>query len=182
VSAAVRIALPQSVTGIYHLVASGVVVYVGQSKNVFARVGGWLRSRQGVFDEAVFYPCDEAALDALERAHIENFQPRLNVAGRGRAYIGVARSLPKAVIEHGSIDAYLNTLPAHINGHHVRQCGLAINNTQILAIPDFPRPARAYKRRNLFGPYWQCLWRREDVRQWFVTRDAERTARPHEAA
>lgn len=80
--------------GIYALVREGVVVYVGQSKKMLARVSAhksnWGRkampawmpaSLRGVlFDEVHVLPCRVEDLDRLERALIDLYKPKYNIA------------------------------------------------------------------------------------------------------
>lgn len=80
--------------GIYALVREGVVVYVGQSKKMLARVSAhksnWGRksmpawmpaSLRGVlFDEVHVLPCRVEDLDQLECALIDLYKPKFNIA------------------------------------------------------------------------------------------------------
>ena len=79
--------------GVYALVRDGVVVYVGQSKKMLARISAhksnWGRKAQpawmpaslrGVlFDEAYVLPCRVEDLDELEAAMIDLYKPRYNI-------------------------------------------------------------------------------------------------------
>ena len=79
--------------GIYALIREGVVVYVGQSKKMLARVSAhksnWGRkampawmpaSLRGVlFDEVHVLPCRVEDLDRLERALIDLYKPKYNI-------------------------------------------------------------------------------------------------------
>lgn len=79
--------------GVYALVRDGVVVYVGQSKKMLARIAAhksnWGRKAQpawmpaslrGVlFDEAYVLPCRVEDLDELEAAMIDLYKPRYNI-------------------------------------------------------------------------------------------------------
>lgn len=66
--------------GVYFLVAGERVIYVGQSVNVFSRVGSHLESK--VFDRAFYLPLPNAELDLVESAFISWLAPPLNgVAG-----------------------------------------------------------------------------------------------------
>lgn len=79
--------------GVYALLREGVVVYIGQSKKMLARVGAhksnWGRksvpawmpaSIRGVlFDQVFVLPCRVEMLDAAERAMIDLYKPRLNI-------------------------------------------------------------------------------------------------------
>jgi len=79
--------------GVYALVRDGVVVYVGQSKKMLSRVSthrsnwgkrtpAWLpRSVRGIlFDEVHVLPCRVEDLDLAERALINLYKPRYNIA------------------------------------------------------------------------------------------------------
>ena len=79
--------------GVYALVRSGVVVYVGQSRRPLARISAhksnWGRkalpawmpaSLRGVlFDEVHILPCRLEDLDRAEAAMIELYKPRYNI-------------------------------------------------------------------------------------------------------
>jgi|SRR5579871_1718639 len=82
-------------SGIYVLVRKGEVVYVGQSRQLYVRVyqhamaRGKLKARPGVkpklkvgfaFDEVHIRFCALGELDALEKALIEKYKPKHNVA------------------------------------------------------------------------------------------------------
>jgi hypothetical protein len=80
--------------GVYALVREGVVVYVGQSKKMLGRVAAhksnWGRksmpawmpaSLRGVlFDEVHVLPCKVEQLDQLEKAIIDLYKPKYNIA------------------------------------------------------------------------------------------------------
>jgi len=80
--------------GVYALVREGVVVYVGQSKKMLARVSAhksnWGRksvpawmpvSLRGVlFDQVFVLPCRVEQLDTIERAMIDLYKPKYNIA------------------------------------------------------------------------------------------------------
>ncbi len=79
--------------GVYALVRSGVVVYVGQSRRPLSRISAhksnWGRkslpawmpaSLRGVlFDEVHILPCPIESLDRVEAAMIELYKPRYNI-------------------------------------------------------------------------------------------------------
>jgi hypothetical protein len=60
--------------GVYFLVRDGVVVYVGQSVNVYARVYSHKQSGK-VFDSFAFTPCEREELDMLESLYIHALCP-----------------------------------------------------------------------------------------------------------
>jgi len=62
-------------TGVYFLIDSGRVVYVGQSVNVYARIAS---HNDKVFDSFAFIPCDKNVLDSLESLYIHILRPALN--------------------------------------------------------------------------------------------------------
>lgn len=81
--------------GVYILVAKGVVIYVGKSKSMLARVNThrkkWVDKRKGnkladfipipglLFDEIHIRPCRLDEIDALERQMIDRYKPKYNV-------------------------------------------------------------------------------------------------------
>lgn len=81
-------------SGVYALVRNGVVVYVGQGKRMLARIeahrSNWGRksmpawmpvSLRGVlFDEVFVLPCRIEDLDRVERAMIDLYKPKYNIA------------------------------------------------------------------------------------------------------
>jgi excinuclease UvrABC nuclease subunit len=80
--------------GVYALVRDGRVVYVGKGKRMLPRVeahrGNWGRksvpawmpvSMRGVlFDQVFVMPCRVEDLDRIERAMIDLYKPRYNIA------------------------------------------------------------------------------------------------------
>lgn len=95
--------------GVYALVRDGVVVYVGQSKKPLARISAhrsnWGRkampawmpaSLRGVlFDECHVLPCKVEQLDALERALIELYKPKYNIAHKTNAPVSITHLFPQ---------------------------------------------------------------------------------------
>ncbi len=79
--------------GVYALLRDGVVVYIGQSKKMLARIeahrSNWGRkstpawmpaSLRGVlFDQVYVLPCRVEDLDQLERAMIDLYKPKYNI-------------------------------------------------------------------------------------------------------
>ena len=90
--------------GVYALVRDGVVVYVGQSRKPLGRIAAhrsnWGRkampawmpaSLRGVlFDSAHILPCRVEDLDRVERALIELYKPRYNIAHKTSAPVQIA--------------------------------------------------------------------------------------------
>lgn len=66
-----------NVSGVYFLLEGDEVVYVGQSTNVYTRIG---QHRDKRFDRYAFVPCAVDALDKLESLYIHFLRPRLNAA------------------------------------------------------------------------------------------------------
>jgi hypothetical protein len=62
-------------TGVYFLIDTGKVVYVGQSTNVYARIAS---HHDKVFDSFAFMPCNKKVLDNLESLYIHILRPALN--------------------------------------------------------------------------------------------------------
>lgn len=71
-------ATPQSSKrcGIYFLINGGKVVYVGQARNVFARVGQHTTSK--AFTAWHWVWCHSSQLNVMERAYINALRPELN--------------------------------------------------------------------------------------------------------
>jgi hypothetical protein len=92
----VKIGIVGGPCGVYALVRGGMVVYVGQSLNVFARISthnnnmrrllkgkrtygqGLWRDVQVVFDEVWIWRCEERDLDREELAKIQAYRPEQN--------------------------------------------------------------------------------------------------------
>jgi hypothetical protein len=68
------------------LIRAGVVVYVGQTLNIFNRLGGHVRCVQ--FDAVEFYACAEADLNAREECDLARLRPELNRIGVDLPYRG----------------------------------------------------------------------------------------------
>lgn len=64
--------------GIYFLSAKGCVVYIGQSKCLMHRIGTHLLEGLKDFDSVAWITCGLHELNALERAHITIYRPKLN--------------------------------------------------------------------------------------------------------
>lgn len=75
-------------TGVYFLINTNKVVYVGQSTNVYARISShWDK----VFDSFAFIPCEKEMLDKLESLYIHVLRPTLN-----GDHVGGAKHAPMA--------------------------------------------------------------------------------------
>jgi hypothetical protein len=77
---AFRLEIPKARCGVYHLIRDGVVIYVGQTQNLLARLAN--HHLYGAADEVEFHPCSAEELDARELADIERLQPAENRAGK----------------------------------------------------------------------------------------------------
>jgi hypothetical protein len=64
------------VCGVYFLILNGRVVYVGQSVNVYQRIGQ--HSTQKKFDSYAYIPCEKSMLDRLESIYIYFLMPEFN--------------------------------------------------------------------------------------------------------
>jgi excinuclease UvrABC nuclease subunit len=88
------ITLPANLSGVYHLMSAGEVIYVGQSLNVWKRIAAWTTAtahrRQWLngltFDAVLIKPTPPEQLDEVERADIEAHQPRFNREGVFKPY------------------------------------------------------------------------------------------------
>jgi hypothetical protein len=80
--------MPPTVVGVYHLMRGDVVRYVGQTTNVFTRIGSWKspQFQADAFDRVAFFPCAIDQLDTLEEEHIKRFQPEMNSEGVRKPY------------------------------------------------------------------------------------------------
>lgn len=69
-------------TGVYFLVNKQKIVYVGQSNNIFNRLGSHAASKE--FESFAYVPCKAELLDKLESLYIHLFRPPLNgdIGGR----------------------------------------------------------------------------------------------------
>lgn len=114
--------------GVYALCAKGVVIYVGKSKSMIARINAhrrawidrrkkesWLTEKLGIpglrFDEIHILPCPAHLIDQVEAEMINKYKPHYNVQLKNSQKVsapinlvvkGVALSLnagPKVVVE-----------------------------------------------------------------------------------
>lgn len=79
-----RATRPPVECGIYFLVRSDEIVYVGQSVNAAARVAVHARDEGKLFDRWMLLPCEPCNLDLMESFYIHRLQPRDN----GRSHTG----------------------------------------------------------------------------------------------
>lgn len=68
----------ERLTGIYFLLLSDVIVYVGQTQNLHARLAQHVRVKE--FDAYSFERCRTEHLDRREAAYIEALRPSMNVS------------------------------------------------------------------------------------------------------
>src|SRR5690554_2342080 len=68
----------KSLCGVYFLVSGDEVVYIGQSKNIYSRVGTHQADPGKNFDSWCYVQCESHSLDVLESLYIHFLQPRLN--------------------------------------------------------------------------------------------------------
>jgi hypothetical protein len=72
----VKVALPwKRACGVYFLILDGVVVYVGQSANIYSRI---CQHTDKHFDKYAYVPCEVELLDKLESLYIHLLKPKLN--------------------------------------------------------------------------------------------------------
>lgn len=69
-------------SGVYFLIEGGIVVYVGQSIDVVARIARHVGLK--IFDSYYIIDCPPDQLRALEDIYIKRLNPPLNAAGRLR--------------------------------------------------------------------------------------------------
>lgn len=84
-----------SKSGVYFLWRVGVIVYVGQSKNMTDRIVQHLGDALKAFDHVSCLPCPSMALDKTERHYIEKFMPKYNRCSYSTA---VRRTMPKNML------------------------------------------------------------------------------------
>lgn len=65
--------------GVYHLLRRGKLIYIGQTVNIWARIGA--HQRRFRFDRVEFFPCEKGKLLRLEAEHIRRHLPPQNGAG-----------------------------------------------------------------------------------------------------
>lgn len=64
--------------GVYLLIDSGDVVYVGQSRNLASRVSSHIQSEEKDFDSVEFHECSEDELPEIEAMLIAMMKPKYN--------------------------------------------------------------------------------------------------------
>lgn len=79
-----------SLSGVYFLIRDGKVTYVGQAKNVMARINAHIGEKQ--FDSFSFLPVAADKLDAIEALYIVWLRPAENVT-RPTSLASLAKTL-----------------------------------------------------------------------------------------
>lgn len=64
--------------GIYYLIKDGVIVYVGQSINVYARIGAHIAAYEKDFDSYAFVSVPIEDMNRIETEEILNHRPKYN--------------------------------------------------------------------------------------------------------
>ena len=78
------------VCGVYFLVSSGKVVYVGSSVNTHARISAHRRSSHKTFDSVLILEMSESIIRDVESKYILMLKPPLNFSSAGHLVIPVA--------------------------------------------------------------------------------------------
>lgn len=77
------VTLPRTICGIYFLIKEGEVVYVGQTINMFLRIGEHASSEKD-YDEVVCVPVNEDELSFYENEYIASLKPKYNLMMPGK--------------------------------------------------------------------------------------------------
>ncbi len=72
---------PASVSGVYYLYKNEEIIYIGQSKNVFARVGSHFSNGMN-FDSWRYENVNPDQLRCLEHEAICKYRPKINMLAR----------------------------------------------------------------------------------------------------
>jgi len=93
---------PPRTPGIYFLILRGVIVYIGQSKDVHQRIIQHRDSPEKDFDEAVILPTPETQLDKIEKYCIGMLHPPQNKTRWNKpvVFMKTGRRLLNAWLEH----------------------------------------------------------------------------------
>lgn len=86
------------IVGVYFLINKGKIVYVGQSRNVHARLAVHLDEK--CFDSASVIPCKISELDEVELFYIRKFRPALNVTHNSDP---LSDEEVRAIVEEGRV-------------------------------------------------------------------------------
>ena len=79
-----NLTIPPRVCGVYFLLLGQEVVYIGQSRDIVARVHRHLDEHIKDFDRVLYLPCPPDLLDYFESRLIRVMRPRYNIAHRLR--------------------------------------------------------------------------------------------------
>lgn len=108
-------------SGVYFLIKSGKIVYVGQSRSVYSRI--MTHGKEKDFDRALFLRVPESRLNQIEAAFIGLLKPALNQTkthgfpnGNGEAFRNPRQFLPisladKVGLDTGSLRNDLGEIP-----------------------------------------------------------------------
>jgi hypothetical protein len=167
--------LPVIRSGVYHLLRDGKVMYVGASRNLMCRIGGWLATEGIQIDEVRVFPVEPDRLQEVETAHIAEHDPPINTVGRkGQLPNFGSRAWRNGIVFADgcrnkvwfpSANAYLLTCPELLNKQHLVNAqivgrGVRVDDLLRLASAgEFPAPIET--RPNGYGRI--ALWRRSDI-------------------
>lgn len=79
-------------SGCYFLYNNGIIVYVGESNNVFGRIGEHIREGSKIFDEFEFIECNEEERQNMETFLIDIIKPKYNLS-RGKGNIKIQKAI-----------------------------------------------------------------------------------------
>ena len=71
-------------SGVYVLILDGIVVYVGESKSVYSRIGAHVKDSKKRFDSVRILPCQEHRRKYWEAVLIDRYQPLFNSKGKDK--------------------------------------------------------------------------------------------------
>lgn len=104
----------QARCGVYFLRKADVIVYIGQSTNVYSRVATHERDKD--FDSVTFVPCAKEQLDDLEGFYIRLIKPPLNGYSSQQA-LGRDNGAPRSKLwEETRHIAWVKGLADHVTG------------------------------------------------------------------
>lgn len=81
-----RATKPRQIVGVYFLVRNGVVVYVGKSIDVAARIHTHIQQKEKKFDAVFVIECPLDLIDDCETAYIGAMAAEYNVHGAGNRF------------------------------------------------------------------------------------------------
>jgi len=77
--------------GVYFLIKDEEIVYVGQSVNIFSRIGAHETLKD--FDTFTYIECDKSELNIIEAKYIVKFKPKYNFSSLGNLILPVPKHL-----------------------------------------------------------------------------------------